>query len=169
MARGFFIFFIGVLLALLTVGGVLVGRTFLSTQADPDLTPREVAITRTSPTAGLVTFKTDKEAIASIECATSEDGPFSLCGAETAPTADHELKTSIILDPEKEYFFNIKIGTTTYDNLGVPLVIPTESANETSFPTDVLGLCLGDPAYKPEFDINQDGCIRQNDKILYAQ
>jgi hypothetical protein len=169
MAKGLFIFFVGVLIALLTVGGVLVGRTFFFASADPDLTPREVKITRTSPTAGLVSFKTDKASVASIECATTKEGPFSLCGAETVSTSEHEIKTSIILDPEKEYFFVIKIGNETFDNLGIPLVLTTEDKQEGSadFPTDFLGLCETDSLYQEEFDINKDGCIRQNDKILY--
>lgn len=170
MNRTLFIFFIGVLLALLTVGGVLVGRTFFFTKADQDLTPREVQITRTTPTAGKVSFKTEKEAVASIECATKKEGPFSLCGAETTSTTNHEIKTTIILDPEKEYFFTIKIGSTTYDNLGIPLVLPTENTeSKTQFPSSVLGLCEGNQGYDPVFDVNKDGCIRQNDKILYAK
>jgi len=170
MAKALFIFFVGVLIALLTVGGVLVGRTFFFASADPDLTPRAVKITRTSPTAGLVAFETDKEAVASIECATASEGPFSLCGAETVSTKKHEIKTSIILDPEKEYFFVIKIGNETFDNLGIPLVLSTEESQggpTTSFPTDNLGLCETDSLYQEKYDMNKDGCIRQNDKILY--
>src|SRR3989344_4729381 len=125
MARGLFIFFIGVLLALLTVGGVLIGRTFFA-QADPALTPSELKISRISPTAGEVVFKTEKEAVAAIDCSTTKDGSYSLCGAETTATKEHTLKTSVILDPEKEYYFTIKIGNTTFDNLGIPLVIPKE-------------------------------------------
>src|SRR3989344_269014 len=165
MAKGLFIFFVGVLIALLTVGGVLVGRTFFFASADPDLTPKEVKVTRTSPTAGLVSFKTDKESVASIECGTAKDGPFSLCGAETVSTLEHEIKTSIILDPEKEYFFVIKIGNQTFDNLGIPLVLTTEDkqdGNTVDFPTDLLGLCSDDSLYQEEFDVNKDGCIRQN-------
>lgn len=170
MARGLFIFFVGVLIALLTVGGILVGRTFFFASADPDLTPREVKITRTSPTAGLISFKTDKEAVASIECSTTKDGDFGLCGAETVSTKEHEIKTSIILDPDKEYFFVIKIGNETFDNLGIPLVLSTEESQggpTASFPTDILGLCQEDSLYQEKFDMNKDGCIRQNDKILY--
>ncbi len=172
MARGLFIFFIGILIALLTVGGVLVGRTIFFAQADPDLTPTEVKITRTSPTAGQVVFKTAEESVASIECSTQKTGPFSLCGAETTPTREHDLKTSIILDPEKEYFFNIKIGNSTFDNLGIPLVLPTETKQDgpsSPFPSSVLGLCEGDEGYAEQFDVNRDGCIRQNDRILYGQ
>jgi hypothetical protein len=169
MKKGLFVFFIGVLLALLTVGGVLVGRTFFFAQADPDLTPRELKITRSTPTAGIVTFKTDKEAIASIECSTSKEGDLSLCGAETIATKDHEIKTSIILDPEKEYFFNVRIGNQIFDNLGIPLVLPLENGNQNKlpFPSDKLGLCSGSAGYSEDFDVNRDGCIRGNDKILY--
>lgn len=170
MARGLFIFFVGVLIALLTVGGVLVGRTFFFASADPDLTPKEVKITRTSPTAGLISFKTDKEAVARIECGTVKDSPFSLCGAETVSTKEHEIKTSIILDPDKEYFFVIKIGNQTFDNLGIPLVLPTEDSQKgptVTFPTEILGQCQDDSLYQEQFDMNKDGCIRQNDKALY--
>lgn len=167
MARGLFIFFIGVLLALLTVGGILVGRTFFA-QADPAFTPTEVKITRSSPTAGVVTFKTEKEAVASIECSTQKDGSYSLCGAETTPTKEHSLKTSVILDPEKEYFFVIKIGNTTFDNLGIALVLPKENEKEKNpFPRELLGFCEGDPKYDVQFDVNKDGCIRLNDRMLF--
>jgi len=167
MAKGLFVFSVGVLIALLTIGGFLVGRTFLFAKADPDLTPKEVKIVRSSPTAGLVSFKTDKEAVASIECATKKEGPFTLCGAETVSTGKHEIKTSIILDPEKEYFFVIKIGNQMYDNLGIPLVIPVEKEEKAEFPRALLGLCTGDTGFDETFDINADGCIRQNDKTLY--
>ncbi|MBI4130171.1 hypothetical protein HY468_02555 [Candidatus Roizmanbacteria bacterium] len=171
MVRSLLIFAIGILLALLTVGGFFVTRTFFAA-ADPQLEPKEITITRSSPTAGEVTFTTEKEAVASIECATVKEGPFSLCGAESTPTTTHNLKTSIILDPEKEYFFVIKIGNTTYDNLGLPMILPMKQEKPKSFadfPKDLLGSCEQDSQYDVTFDMNKDGCIRQNDRDLFTK
>lgn len=170
--KGLLVFVFGVLAVAVTVGAVLVVRTYLAS-ADTSSEPKEIKAGRVSPTAGEITFATDKEAIASIECATSETGPFSICGAETEKTTDHKIKTSIILDPEKAYHFKIKIGRRTYDNIGLPFVLPKHGdiSREVgrSFPASLLGACQGDPDFDADYDLNKDGCIRQNDWDIFGR
>ncbi|KKR70541.1 MAG: hypothetical protein UU14_C0047G0006 [Candidatus Roizmanbacteria bacterium GW2011_GWB1_40_7] len=156
----------GIILALLVVGGYLVARTYFAS-ADEDLIPQNIEIDRSSPTAAVIKFTTNQPVLASVECSQYPDGPFALCGAESQETDNHEVKTSIILDPEVEYHFFIKIRNITYDNLGSPFVIPVKSAPAVEFPDSVLGTCSGDSGYNVKFDINKDGCIRANDKVLY--
>ena len=162
------LFSAGIIVALLAVGGYLVGRTYF-VSADEDLIPRNINIERTSPTAASIQFTTDQPTLASIECSTSPDGPFSLCGAESVETENHDIKTSIILDPEQEYYFFIKIRNVTYDNLGSAFEIPLKREDAASFPTNLMGLCTGDTGYNATYDVNKDGCIRQNDRLLYSQ
>lgn len=169
--KALFVFGGGVILAILAIGIFLASRAFFA-EADPALTPTDITITRPSPTSGELSFTTEKEAVASIECATSKEGPFSLCGAESSPTTSHQIKSSIILDPEKTYYFVIKIGNETYDNLGVPLELPVGADPVQvlqEFPTNLLGTCRTDPGFDETFDLNKDGCIRQNDRMLFAQ
>lgn len=170
--KGVLVFVFGVLAVALTVGAVLVVRTYLAS-ADTAAEPKEIESTRVSPTAGEVTFTTEKIAAASIECSTSQTGPFSICGAETEQTINHSIKTSIILDPDKSYYFNIKIGRRTYDNIGTPFVLPKPGdisrKSGKSFPASLLGKCQGDPEYDADYDLNKDGCIRQNDWDVFGR
>lgn len=171
MSKTVIIFIVGVVLALLTVGGYLASRTFLAS-ADPSFEPQNVVIERLSPTTGQVTFTTMKPAIAQIECSDTADGTFDICGAEEIATTDHQVKTSVILDPERAYYFYITIGNTRYDNLGQPLVFEKPEENEKSaseFPVQLLGTCSDDLTYVAEYDVNKDGCIRLNDRDLYGQ
>jgi hypothetical protein len=163
------LFIAGVTLALLAIGGYFVAQSYF-VSADGDAIPENINIERVSPTSGIITFTTAKPVIASIECAVSSEGPFSLCGAETQSTTNHEIKTSIILNPEAEYYFFIKIKNTTYDNLGNPFTLAIkESKKAEEFPKNLLGVCKEDAGYDVSFDINKDGCIRQNDMLLYVQ
>ena len=173
MNRGMFIFIGGILLAFLTIGGYLLFQTFVVAQADPALTPINLEAKRLTPTAGEISFTTAKPAVTSIECSTSSDGPFSLCGAEAMSTTDHTIKTSIILDPDTTYFFRIVINNTTYDKDGVPYTLGRmaveEAAPPDAFPAEILGLCTDDAGYDGTYDLNGDGCIRLNDQNMYLQ
>lgn len=171
MSKTVMVFAIGILLALLTVGGYFASRTFFAS-ADPSMEPQNVVVTRSSPTAGEVTFLTEKPAVASLECSTIMDGDYEVCGSETSASTSHKLKTSIILDPEKVYYFYILIGNVRYDNLGRPLMFEKsdEAGNDPStFPTQLIGVCEDDPQYVKEYDLNNDGCILLNDRSLYGQ
>lgn len=156
----------GIMLALLVVGGYLVARTYFAS-ADEDLIPQNIQVERTSPTSAIIRFTTNQPALASIECSQDPAGTFALCGAESQESEDHEITTSIILDPETEYHFFIKIRNITYDNLGNPFTIPIQGGPTAEFDESTLGTCTGDTGYIEEFDFNKDGCIRQNDKVLY--
>lgn len=171
MSKTVIIFIVGVLLALLTVGGYLASQTYFA-RADPSLEPQNVVIERQSPTTGQVTFTTVKPAIASIECSDTADGTFEICGAEETATTDHQVKTSVILDPESPYYFYITIGNTRYDNLGQPLAferVQEDKPSASEFPVQLLGTCNDDLTYVAEYDVNKDGCIRFNDRDLYGQ
>jgi len=171
MSKTVIIFIVGVFLALLTVGGYLASQTFFAS-ADPSLEPQNVVVERLSPTTGQVTFTTVKPATASIECAATADGPFDICGAEDTAITDHQLKTSVILDPDSSYYFYITIGNTRYDNLGQPLVFERAEEKKPSadeFPTQLMGTCNDDLMYVAEYDVNKDGCIRFNDRDLFGQ
>ncbi len=170
--KGLLVFIFGVLAVAATVAGVFAFRSFMA-KADALSTPKGIKSLRVSPTAAEITFNTESEAVASIECAAVKNGPFSLCGSESSLTRNHRLKTSIILDPEKEYYFNIKIGRKTYDELGLPFVISKEvnkesNASET-FPPSLLGVCQGDSLFNAIYDLNKDGCIRQNDWDMFGR
>ncbi len=165
MKQSVLLFITGVLLALLAVGGYLAGQMFFAS-ADTDIVPENLTIKRISPTSALISFTTKKNIISSIECADDIKGNFSLCGAETEPTSSHKIKTSIILNPEKKYYFFIKIKNTTYDNLGKPFEIPIKKDSKP-FADELLGICRGETKYNEVFDVNKDGCIRTNDKFMY--
>lgn len=167
MKQTVILFISGILLALLAVGGYMVAQNYF-VSADDEIIPENITISRPSPTTGLVSFTTAEPVIASIECGTNAEEEFSLCGAETQPTTNHEIRTSIILEPDTQYYFFIKIRKTTFDNLGNPFIISLPEEKEP-FPDAVLGKCENDPAYNKSYDINNDGCIRGNDKILYLE
>ena len=169
MKNTLLLFFAGVLLALLAVGGYMAATTYFAS-ADEESIPENIIIERVSPTTGQISFSTAKPVIASIDCAASVDGPFSLCGAETQVTDTHEIRTSIILEPDADYYFFITIRNTTYDNLGKPFVIPADTKPSVdSFPAKLFGTCTQDPDFDEAFDINKDGCIRQNDRMLFME
>ena len=170
MRKTIAVFVTGTLITLITVGGGMMAfRTFFAS-ADPSIEPNNIAINRVSPTAGEVTFETDKETIASMECSDKKEGPFTLCGAETVRTTKHQLKTAIILDPDKKYFFQLKISGRKFDNLGLPFVLENkENQQSVNFPTELFGKCEDDAGFDASFDTNKDGCILQNDRDLYER
>lgn len=167
MKKTIAVFVIGTLISLVTVGGgVLTFRKFF-VSADPSYEPKNIEIARISPTAGEVTFETDKETIASMECSDKKEGPFTLCGSETQKTNQHQLKTAIILDPDKKYFFQLKINGRKFDNLGLPFVLENKETQQSGdFPSELFGTCEEDADFDAVFDTNKDGCIRQNDRDL---
>lgn len=184
MNKNLIIFLVGILLIGFTVLAVFFGRNYFA-KADTSLEPTNIKLRRLTPTAGEVSFTTAKAATASIECSTSANGPFSLCGAETLETTSHIVKTSIILNPEKDYHFKIKIGERTYDNIGLPFLMSrfqgsgqtgqvgespnTSGAIPRAFPSSLLGVCQGNSQFDADYDINKDGCIRQNDWDLFGR
>lgn len=177
MNKNLAIFIIGIILIGFTVVAIFFGRNYFA-GADTSFEPTNIKSRRLTPTAGEVAFTTAKPAVASIECSTSENGPFSLCGAETLETTSHIVKTSIILNPEKDYHFKIKVGDRTYDNIGLPFLMPRYQNNSNSglnnsipraFPSSLLGTCNGNSKYDADYDLNKDGCIRQNDWDLFGR
>jgi hypothetical protein len=190
MGKFLLLFFLGILTAFMIAGGVLIARTYM-VSADPSYTPENITITRLSPTSAEVSFTTESPVIASLVCSENKDGEMSLCGADSTEQTNHRIKTSIILNPDKEYYALIKIRNTSYDQLGVPFTVSLysapernlnnstqqpdsaesqESANSSSgFPTELLGVCEGKSVFKKEYDLNGDGCIRIADKLLYQQ
>lgn len=169
--KGFLVFILGFLAIVATVTGIFTFQSYFA-KADETTLPKEIKIERVTATAAQVIFKTDKEVIASIECSNSQTGPFNLCGAESSATSNHTIKTSIILDPEKNYFVRIKIGRSTYDQLGKPFELPNETTqpsgqNSNTFPDNLLGVCSDSSSYNAKYDVNNDSCIRANDRILF--
>lgn len=90
-----------------------------------DELPRDVIVSDISKSSATIVWTTDKETQAVIEYGLNPE-ELTLFNPELSAKQDHTIELTL-LTPSTTYYFQIRLGSTVYDNAGVPWTFTTHS------------------------------------------
>lgn len=90
-----------------------------------DELPRDVIVNDITKSSATIVWTTDKETQAVVEYGLNPE-ELTIYNPELTPKKDHAVELTL-LTPSTTYYFQIRIGSTVYDNAGIPWTFTTHS------------------------------------------
>ncbi|OGK15389.1 hypothetical protein A3H80_01535 [Candidatus Roizmanbacteria bacterium RIFCSPLOWO2_02_FULL_37_19] len=164
-----------VLLPFLVVSAFVVTR--FRPKAEFASKPTNITTERVSGTGFRISFVTDLEVRATVDCSIGIDGAQFRCAEDSKATITHDLSNQdldppVNLNPGTGYYVRIHTGLASPTLAYIPAAPDNRlfSLSFNSFTEDALWLCQEDEGFDPALDVNQDGCVNLLDMAeLYSE
>ena len=157
-----------VMLPLVVLGAFIVQSR--RSQATGACAPEDIKTTRTSQSAGQISFRTPCAVKTQLYCSTGRDGVQFLCGEDVTEATSHLLQTTdVTLNSGIGYYVFIDSGleNRSVAYIQADPVDATLGRNINSFNDEAMGTVVGEPEYDVALDINQDGMINGMDRTEF--